>query len=154
MADVINITIVGIEKVTANLKKFSQQINPYMSAAGQEAMSEVLDTEGLRKYPPATEANQPPEPYYIRGRGTQYKRGNKGNSERYGTQFYTKTSAYGIKAGNRASYAPYLMDDEKQAEHMARIGWRKLIDVAQEKKKRIVEIMQGWVDKLIKELGL
>lgn len=154
MGSNLTITVVGLERVQAGLSQYKDRIMEYMYSAVDEVSQVILDTEGLRKYPPETEANRPPTPYYIRGVGTQYKSSNSGSSEKYGTQFYTEAYADGMKIGNRASYARYLTDDEEQTAVMAEKGWRKLIEVATEKLPEIVRTMQGWVDKLIKDVGL
>jgi len=151
--DFLTIKIEGIEKLTANMKEFGQELQSGLEGAGQEVAREVLDTPGLRVYPPATSANQPPTPYYIRGRGTQYKRGNDGRSERYGTQFTTNQVGTVTYIGNRASYAPYL-GGEKQSTVSAIHGWRRLLDVAKEKLPQITKIYQAWINRAIKRLGL
>ena len=43
-----------------------------MVEAGQKIGRLVLDTQGLRTYPPETSANRPPEPYYVRGRAIHF----------------------------------------------------------------------------------
>jgi hypothetical protein len=154
MADPIHIEVKGADILAANLDKFSKEIASGLKGAGEEAGHEIIQTEGLAKYPPMTEANSPPPPYYIRGRGTQYMHRNAGNSERYDTQFIVKHEAgKGTVIGNRASYAKWLAG-EQQARHMAKIGWRKLLDVAKEKLGTITKIYQGWVDKIIRDLKL
>ena len=153
MSDV-TFEIKGIDKLIANLAAMRSKIKLYMRAAGREAANEVLDEQGLRNYPAETAANKPPTPYYIRGVGTQYAKKNKGNSERYGTQFYVQASGYNTKIGNRASYARWLTDENDQASHMAAIGWKKLKDVADSKVNEIKRIYQAWVDKLIKDNDL
>jgi hypothetical protein len=155
MADeAINIKIEGLDKLIKKLGMWDSIITDTLQAASIEASNEVLNTQGLRAYPPETAANRPPEPYYIRGRGTQYKSKNDGKSERYGTQFYTISSGYSATIGNRASYAEYLTSKDDQAEHMAKLGWRKLWDVAMEKQPKIQAIYQGWVNRALKMLGL
>lgn len=149
----IKIEVVGADKIVAGLKRFPEEIKNNFAAAGQEAAEEIIGTEGLAKYPPETDANRPPTPYYIRNRGMQYKTKNTGKSERYGTQFYTKKENYGTIIGNRASYAKYLAGEE-QARHMAKIGWKKMIDVAKEKIGLITTIFNKWADYTIKKLGL
>lgn len=153
--DFIQIEVKGLDKVIAALDKFPRKVASYMQQAGKESSDRViLPTQGLKRYPPATAANQPPTPYYIRGRGTQYKYGNKGESERYGTQWHTEKRDYmDTLIGNRASYAKYLGGDE-QAHFMAPKGWRKLFDVAKEKLPQIKKVYDAWVGKLIKDLGL
>lgn len=150
----ITIEVKGLDKLIGSLDKFPQKIKKNMQAAAMEAASELLEAQGLKKYPPETAANKPPTPYYIRGRGTQYKSYNKGNSEKYGTKFYIKREGYGAIIGNSASYAKYLTDEKEQATHMARIGWRKLIDVAREKLPKLKTIFEKFVDKTIKALNL
>ena len=151
--DFIHVEVDGIDKIQSGLDRFPVEIPRYMKAAGKEASEEILETEGLRKYPPAGPANQPPAPYYIRGRGMQYQSGNDFRSERLGTQFYVEAPTMQTIIGNRASYAPYVIG-AAQARWMANIGWRKLLDVAKEKIGNITEIYNGWVKKCIDDLGL
>jgi hypothetical protein len=160
MADeFLKIRIEGLDRVISGLGKMNGDLSDTLRAAGKEAGDEILNTRGLRGYPPATDANRPPTPYYVRGRGMQ--RGgrripeyNDGKSERYGTQFYIKPQGkFSTAIGNRASYAPFL-GGEEQAEAMAKIGWRKLWDVAKEKIDKIEKIYQGWIDRLIRKHDL
>lgn len=153
MADTIRIEVLNADKVAEALRKFPRQATRYFESAGREAGEEIVNTRGLRSYPPATAANQPPTPYYIRGRGTQYKARNDMRSERYGTQFFVKAERYTTTIGNRASYARWLAGQE-QARAMADIGWRKLFDVATEKVSKITGIYNAWVDKLLRDVGL
>lgn len=154
MSDPIEIEVKGADLLAKNMYRFADEIKEAMQAAAMEAASELLEAQGLKKYPPETAANKPPTPYYIRGRGTQYKSYNKGNSEKYGTKFYVKREGYGAIIGNSASYAKYLTDEKEQATHMARIGWRKLIDVAREKLPKLKTIFDKWAQYLINKLGL
>lgn len=153
MANNISIEVHGLDKLQAALAKFPNEIADTFKAASQEASEEILNTTGLREYPAATAANAPPVPYYVRGQGTQYASGNRGNSERLGTQFYVETTTYGATVGNRASYADYVVG-EKRAGAMKRIGWRQLYEVAVEKLPEITGIFQRWIDRLITRLGL
>jgi hypothetical protein len=155
MADAIKVEVRGAKELEKAIKRFPAEANKYMRQAGQEAADRVvLPTQGLRKYPPATSANAPPTPYYIRGRGTQYQTRNTGTSERLGTQWYTKPVDYGIEIGNRASYAKWVHSDEMQAGHIAPKGWRKLREATEEQMDKITKVYQAWVDKLIKAVGL
>lgn len=156
------IKVKGADKLAANLDKFGKEIATGFEGAGKQAAYEITRTRGLGLYPPMTAANLPPEPYYIRGRGTQYIKRNAGNSERFGTQLNTSPSegffskhipGRGTIIGNRASYAKWLAGAD-QATHMKKIGWRKLYDVAKEKLGKVKQIYQGWVDKLIRDLKL
>jgi len=158
MAKNISITVVGLDKVLAGLGKYPSEVGRYLEAAGKETGAEIIQTTGLANYPPATAANQPPTPFYIRGRGTQTAHGNLYNSERLGSQntnegFSIFSVGPKTTIGNRASYAKYVIG-ERQAKWMAKIGWRKLFDVAKEKVPQITAIYAGWVSKCIRDLGL
>jgi hypothetical protein len=152
----ITIKIEHAEELTAAFRQFPEQANKYLAQAGKEAGSRIiLPTEGLKRYPSATGANSPPTPYYVRGVGMQYMRGNNNKSERYGTKFYVSSTRPGVtEIGNVASYAPYLADEELQAQAMGAKGWRKLQEVAEEKIDEITEVYNLWVEKLIKDIGL
>ena len=150
----VKIEVEGLDKVLAKLHKFPGKIARNFSAAGAEAAKDViLPTEGLLNYPPITEANMPPVPYYIRGRGTQYMTRNLMNSERLGTRWVVERKGFSTVIGNPVSYARFVHGEE-QAEAMASIGWRKLFDVAKEKIKAIQKVYQAWVNKTIKDLKL
>lgn len=165
------IELQNADKLQAAISKFPREAQRYLSAAGKEAAELILNTEGLRKYPPSTEANEPGRTvtvtlggkevtfrrgYYIRGRGMQVPvRGggyrSLGNSERLGSQWFVQREGYGTAISNRASYARYVVGDE-QASWMAVIGWRKLGDVATQRLTEITEIYTRWVDKLNNDL--
>jgi hypothetical protein len=155
MADnFIVIEVKGLKELQAAMDKFPQKSASYMSQAGQQAFERVIkDTKGLEPYPDETAANMPPEPYYIRGRGTQTKSGNRGNSRKMNTQWYAKREGYATRIGNSASYAQYVIGDN-QAHFMAPKGWLKLVDVAKDKIKDIVKVYEDWTDKLLKDIGL
>lgn len=143
------------------LKHAPQELARNIPMAGMEALNEILDTEGLRAYPPETAANMPPTPYYIRGQGMQYASYNTGSSERYGSRYggdggdawSLSARGYTAKAENTASYAPYV-GGQQQAAHMARKGWRKLWDVAREKRETIRNIYDKWVAYTLRKAGL
>ena len=150
----IEIVVEGLDKLQRGMAQFPKEIARNMSEAAHEAGNEIIKTKGLQDYPPATAANKPPTPYYQRGFGMIYKNSTKGTSENYGKQFYVKREGLSTMIGNRASYAKYLTGQDDQALAMARIGWRKLIDVAKEKIGTIKRIYQAWIDKTIRDLGL
>ena len=154
MPDNFAIEIKGLDKLVKAFHKFPREIAKDMSQAGHEAGKEIIETEGLQDYPGRTKANLPPTPYYIRGTGTQYKSYNKGESENMKHKWYVRKAGYTTKIGNTASYAKWAHDDKLQAQAMAKIGWRKLREVAIEKMPKVTKIYQKWVDRTIKRLGL
>lgn len=153
MADRMRIEIEGADRIAEALRKFRGETRKAFVDAGKEAGEEIIGTRGLKSYPPASEANAPPTPYYIRGRGMQYAKSNSGKSERYGTQYYVKSSGLDTIVGNRASYAVSVGGEYQHAYHAAR-GWRKLTDVANDKQGRINEIYNSWISKLLSDIGL
>lgn len=174
MPDFFKIELTNSDALKKAFADFSKETNQYLSQAGQESAKLILETEGLRKYPPATAANEPGRTvevtfgngrtatfrrgYYVRGRGMFSPiRGGGYNftasSERFGTQWYVLKIPGGVTIGNRASYAPFLAGDN-QARAMGEIGWRKLTEVTQEKLPEITKIYDAWVDKLLIKVGL
>lgn len=150
----ININVKGLDVLQKNLKALGSDLGVFIDGARVEITNEILDTKGLRNYPPETSANKPPVPYYIRGRGTQYAFGNAGNSERLGSQW--KSVPYGklgMKIFNDVSYAAKV-HGEAQSPNMARIGWAQLFKTAVSKIGTITSIYNKWVDKLIKKHNL
>ena len=157
MSNDLYIQVVGLDKVEAAFKRFPQEIEQDIGQAAAEAAKLVIAQEGVSNYPPATEANAPPVPWYERGKGMWVNRAgqlvNKGNSEQYGKAFDVQKVRMGVTILNKASYGKYL-GGEQQARHMARIGWRKVFDVAKEKQSEITEIFNLWIARLIRRLNL
>lgn len=135
----ITIDFTGFDKLAAMIRQYPGLIIEALEAAGKEASAEIRGTLGIQTYPPA-----PPNSTYIRG-------GPK--SEKYGSQFYTEQRGYITAIGNRASYAVYVGGDW-QPDFMAAIGWRKLADVAEEKKEEISDIFKGWMNRAAEKAGL
>ncbi len=123
-----------------------------MEGAGMEAANETLDTEGVRTYPPAGPGNVPPEPFYIRGRGTQTRSGNRGESQQYGKRWQIVAEGFTTVAENFATYGAWLISD-LQARVMGRIGWRKVSGVIQEKFEKLLEIYIKWAQKGLDDAG-
>jgi hypothetical protein len=145
----------GLDTAMKNLDKLDSDLLPYLQGSRLEIADEVLKVQGLRSYPPATAANLPPPPYYIRGRGMQVSANrNTGSSQKLGTRWtslpYQKT---GVVISNPVSYAQYV-HGEQQAQAMAKIGWRKLSDIATEKIGAITVIYEKWIDKLLIKYNL
>jgi hypothetical protein len=158
----ITITLHNLDKARAAFEQMPLELADTLGAAGREAGEEIVDSPGLRNYPPEYHAPQfaagfksDAQRRYVMaaiGRGEiPYVRG-QGRSERYGSQFYVEQRGYSTFVGNRASYARYLAGGESA--YMAAGGWRKLEDVALEKIGRIMEIFAAWIDRLAQRLGL
>ena len=151
-------------KVTVDSKDFDRAIRllprlfaSSMVEAGQKVGKLVLETEGLRTYPPETSANQPPEPYYVRGRGTQrMSRGgvsyNDNMSEQYGSRWTVKSRPNRVTIANSASYAPFLAG-RPQSRKMRSIGWKKLTVVIMERMRLIKATFQSHIGRAIRQAG-
>jgi hypothetical protein len=154
MANTIEIRLRGWDRLAKAMKQHNLKFRDYLIAGLREQTKETLNTVGLQRYPSETAANKPPVPFYVRGIGTQTAAGNKGGSQRLGTQFFTKKKdKYGIIVGNRASYSPYVVGSD-QAKHMEPKGWRKLFEVIKEQLPDYVMTLQKWMGKLIRDVGL
>lgn len=150
----IRIKVEGLDKIVNSLDRVGDDFNTYMKGAGIESANAILDVRGLRKYPPATGANQPPPPFYIRGRGMQTSAGrNNGRSERLGTRWEILYRGANTEIRNPVTYARWVHGDG-QARPMANIGWRKLTEVAVEKISVITSVYDRWVTKLLRKSGL
>ena len=155
MPDAIELKVKGLDKLVKAFDKFPREIQLGILQAGREASNEILNTTGLRAYPPITTQRQAPNtPYYIRGVGTQYTTRNTGDSEKLGASWVRKQKgSFNFRITNSASYAKWVHGDE-QAGRMAGFGWRKLSEVAKEKTRAINKIYQDWVNRTIRKLGL
>ncbi len=187
----LTIELRGFDEVMRTFREMPDRIGRRLAGAATLVGDMIVNTKGLKRYPPEGPGNRPPVPYYQRGLGmwvydvgntllrnsssrlarlqgegrrtrASYSREgytavrnirNLGNSERLGTQFYSlgEVAPIGvvIRIGNRASYSePVVGDDQSRA--MAAIGWRKLVDVAREKRSKITAILQAMIDDVLR----
>ena len=153
--ETIKIRIEGLNEAIRGIQNIDIDLPRYLRGAGQEVSRDLLGVRGLQNYPPATAANQPPPPFYVRGRGMQTSASrNDGKSERLGTRWETRQHGqYGTEIRNPASYAEWV-HGLKQARAMAAIGWRILLEVAKERVDIMTGIYGKWVDNLLRKNGL
>jgi len=145
---------VDADRIIEAFNKYPKVMKDTLIGPGKETYTEIISTEGLKKYPPADEANYPPPPFYKRGIGTVLASGPLNNSERYGTKFTGRVIGWSVFVGNIASYARLLTGKDTQSPRMAARGWRKLHDVAREKIDKIRQIYQRWIDRALRISGL
>lgn len=152
----IRIKVEGIDKLIKAFEQFPAGAARAMYGGIREGIyGEILTTRGMQNYPPAGKQNAPPYPYYERGMGTHVSPATTyATSENLGKQWYTRRVGAGAEVGNRASYAPFVHGDEDQAEKMGGHGWRKLHEVAMEKRDKVGRIVQAHIIRLIRRLGL
>lgn len=161
----MTVRVKGLDEARAAFAQAPQQMKDVWQAAAEETALEILDTPGLNRYPPQPRAYAPPYPFYIRGRGTQTSAGrNRGESQRLGSQnlggwsgeawtLEANPEEFRARIGNRASYARYVIG-EKQSRRMAAIGWRKALEVAEEKLPEIAGIIERWLAYGLRQAGL
>jgi hypothetical protein len=144
-----------LSKFMTSLHTVQEALPKTLALAGRVcAESHLLSTLGLRHYPPATAANRPPTPYYIRGRGMQTKHGNTGSSERLGTRWTVYLEMYQVKISNRTTYAKWVHGDETQAKAMGRIGWKKLFETAKSQVTKYNAVYKDFIEAMLKAHGL
>ena len=150
----ITVEIKGLEELKQKFGGVPPMLRSRLARAGTRYAPVLMDTQGVRTYPPTTAANMEPTPYYIRGTGTQYASYNKGESEQYNLRFTVESRETTTIIGNTASYAKWLAGEYSQALAMARIGWKKLIDAAKETRTQMLHIYSEEVDNALKALRL
>jgi len=106
--------------------------------------SNEIVVQGASIYPPETEANFPPPPFYIRGVGTQISDTlNLNESEQLGTRWVTDINATnkGVigEIDNTASYAPFVHGRQGQKAYHAGRGWRKVTAIVKQSRSRILD---------------
>ncbi len=144
------IQIKGLDKLVKKINKLEQ-----MDAVKAALKNAALMLAGeMAEYPPQTAANQPPVPYYIRGRGTQTASGNLGNSEDLANKWRgakPRISNKGFTAtiGTNVSYAPFVQSDDFQARWMKDIGWQTDKQVLEENEKEVTEELSDAIKKII-----
>lgn len=91
--------------------------------------------EALEEYPPETEANRPPPPYYQRGLGTVTRNFVIPESQQLGENWEQQTlvgqNEVEHHIRNEVTYAAYVHGQQLQAGFHARRGWPIAIDVAE-----------------------
>ena len=108
----------------------------------------------MAEYPPQTAANQPPVPFYVRGRGTQTATRNLGNSEDLGQKWRAanpkiRDGGMTVVIGTNVSYAPYVQSDEFQARWMKQIGWQTDKTVLEDNEDEVTEYLSDAIAKII-----
>ena len=151
----ITVSIYGVEEFNAFMNEMPDEIMQAYSDAVPEVSMLVLADQGGGQdfYPPETEHNSPPTPYYIRGTGEQMSATmNTYSSEQMGSQFGWYATGLEIHIQNTASYAESVIGDT-QNDFFAVIGWRKLFDVAADNISDIVDIIEAAIQARIDARG-
>lgn len=133
----VKATISGVKQYIAELVHFRKVgIKETLYGGTEESLRDVMSA--MQQYPPESEANRPPYPYWSRGTGRIHASGNVNPvSQRYGDSWelevrQTKDGAEGMLS-NSASYAPWVGSRQSQAWfHRAR-GWPTIENEAEKR---------------------
>lgn len=128
-----------LEDFLKALARFPQEVNRLIRPALRGA-TEIL-RGWVAVYPPATQANSPPEPYYERGYGT---RPGPPTSEVLGRSWTTEVGGQGPwqgRMGTTASYGPEVQDEDRQA-GVHRGRWRTVQGAVKENRRGILGLIQ------------
>jgi hypothetical protein len=126
----IDVNVSGDENLTQALSDFG---NVWIPEEFESMLERIIreSIEEAQKYPPETEGNRPPPPYYIRGTGMIGRGGNVTKpSENLKDQWHGEVTQDSQGAtgriSNEASYASFVQDEELQTTFHAAHGWRPI----------------------------
>lgn len=126
----------GADKLLRDLNEVTTII---AKAAPEELMAMGEDiVEVMQEYPPESEANQPPPPYYIRGTGQIGRGGNLTKSSENLREQWTVTperegqEVSAVVVRNTVTYAGWVHGMFLQTAFHARRGWKRLGDVGRQ----------------------
>lgn len=134
------VTIEGVEELLARMRAGDGMAESLLVKAMADATDDVK--RDAQVYPPETEANQPPPPYYIRGQGTQYANGNRGESQQLKDNWQTEVNVSGKGVLGKifnsvVTYAPWVHGVAWQRRfHKAR-GWRNIRQITDENLNKV-----------------
>jgi|SRR3990167_2523688 len=156
MPVVIDIKIEGADQLAKRLKTAGDLIRKTAMLGGMHDATKYVATNAA-VYPPTSEANNPPPPYYIRGRGTQYEKYNRGESEQLNLHWDRRVSekSNGVQGvvENKTSYAPWVHSVVKQTWFHKMRGWRDIERIKQDVEQGVVQIFRSGVEKVLRIAG-
>lgn len=135
------VDIEGIDQLIEKFRAGERQALVEMVTAMQETVS--LTKKDAQVYPPESDANQPPPPYYIRGRGTQYPDGtNRFESQHLNETWTTNVDirsreVVGTVANLLTTYAAWVHGVSVQAWFHRMRGWRNVRQIADDVLPRV-----------------
>ena len=127
------VKIEGVQELVSRYKKGERFSRQLLDVAMTQGVKHVSQDAAI--YPPETEANRPPPPYYIRGVGTQYKTYNRGESRQLGERWKwkvenLKTQVKGTVWNAVFTYGPYVHGIIRQIEIHKKREWRNVEKIA------------------------
>ena len=156
MPVVIDIKIESAEQLAKRLKLAGDLIRKTAMLGGMHDSTKYVATNAA-VYPPTSEANAPPPPYYIRGKGTQYEKYNRGESEQLNLHWDRRVSERGDGVQgvveNKTSYAPWTHSVVRQSWFHKMRGWRNIERIKQDVEQGVVQIFRSGVEKVLRIAG-
>lgn len=151
----LEIKVKGLKELQAKFKKLPNRLEITFGQSLRKIFDLMMRDQGGGKpyYPPETEHNRPPVPFYIRGKGEEFGGFNDLTSEQMNTKFYYTPEFPKAYIGNTASYAGDVIG-ENQKPLFKEIGWMRLVDWVQRHMPQITAAFQDWVDATLKALKL
>ena len=152
----IKINISGDKELLAKLRAADKIIRARVLTEGMSDATRYV-AKNAAEYPAETEANAPPPPYYIRGKGTQYEKYNRGESEQLNLHWDRRVSERGDGVQgvveNKTSYAPWVHSVVKQTWFHKMRGWRDIERIKQDVEQGVVQIFRSGVEKVLRIAG-
>ena len=157
MPVVIDIKIEGTDQLAKRLKTAGDLIRKTAMLGGMQDATKYV-AQNAAVYPPTTEANAPPPPYYIRGTGTQYASYNRRESEQLNLHWDRRVSERGDSVQgvveNLVSYAPWTHSVVRQSWFHKMRGWRNIERIKSDVEQGVVKIFRDGVERALRVFGL
>jgi hypothetical protein len=128
------VKVVGLDELLAKMRRLA---GSDVADKTLIAYAEEVKERGT-VYPPETEANQPPPPYYIRGQGTNTGSSIRKTSDDMKHKWELKKSS-SIVLSNAAKYSEYVQGRYQPTYHKQR-GWINIYQFAHDNLSRLKEI--------------
>jgi hypothetical protein len=140
--------------MTVQIKGLDELDRKMRRLAGSKIADETLKVyakaveEDVKPYPPESEANQPPTPYYKRGTGTITAKGVRKTSEDMMRKWSVNASSSKVSLENRASYSAWVQgrEEDQQVGYHRQRGWKS----AQKRAEEMLDRVQGIFNTLFK----
>src|SRR3990167_2090500 len=152
----IDIKVIGADEIAQKFTLGGAGTWSLLGDAMESSLKYVHNYASI--YPPETEANQPPPPYYVRGVGTQKtKTGNLGESQQLGSH-WSETTELKSKTltgtlSNPVTYASHVHLKATQRPFHAARGWRTVETITQEAIPQIIGFFEDAIRKVVQFLS-
>jgi len=116
------VTYVRVEGLDEVVRKMERLANGKIVTDTLTAYALKVE-EDVKPYPPESEANRPPEPYYQRLVGTVTNNGIRRTSQQMRDKWYVKSDKREVSLNNRATYSGFVQGLNQARFHGQR-GWK------------------------------